>query len=55
MRTVFKVMIAVETEREGSAVRALSKFSFDSGEPVTIVRPGRAVILLAVRTSATAV
>jgi hypothetical protein len=52
---VFNVMIAAEGDRRGAARRALSMSGFDSGEPVTMVRPGRGVRLLEVRTRATAV
>jgi hypothetical protein len=52
---VFNVMIAAEGGREGAALRVLRMSDFESGEPVTIVRPGRGVRLLEVRTRATAV
>ncbi len=39
----------------GAARRALRMSDFDSGEPVTMVRPGRGVRLPEVRTRATAV
>ena len=48
-------MIAAEGIREGAAERALFMSDFDSGEPVTTVRPGRGVRLPEVRTRATAV
>jgi hypothetical protein len=51
---VFNVMIAAEGDR-GAARRALRMSDFDSGEPVTMVRPGRGVRLPEVRTRATAV
>jgi hypothetical protein len=52
---VFNVMIAAEGDRGGAARRALRMSDFDSGEPVTTVRPGRGVRLPEVRTRATAV
>jgi len=52
---VFNVMIAAEGDRGGAARRALRMSDFDSGEPVTMVRPGRGVRLPEVRTRATAV
>jgi hypothetical protein len=48
-------MIAAEGVRKGAAERALCMSGLDSGEPVTMVRPGRGVRLLEVRTRATAV
>jgi hypothetical protein len=52
---VFNVMIAAKGDRGGAARRALRMSDFDSGEPVTMVRPGRGVRLPEVRTRATAV
>lgn len=48
-------MIAAEIVREGAAERVLFMSDFDSGEPVTTVRPERGVRLPDVRTRATAV
>ena len=48
-------MMAAEIDRGGAARRALRMSDFDSGEPVTTVRPGRGVRLPVVRTRATAV
>jgi hypothetical protein len=39
LRTVFNVMIAAEGVREGAAERAFFMSDFDSGDPVTMVRP----------------
>ena len=50
---MFSVMIATEGDRGGAAGRVLRMSDFDSGEPVTTVRPGRGVRLLEVRTRAT--
>ena len=55
LRTVFKVTIAAEGDRGDTARRALRMSYFDSGEPVIVVRPGRAVMLPELRTRATAV
>jgi hypothetical protein len=55
MRTVFNVMIAAKGVREATAERALSMSGFESGDPVTTVRPGRGVRLLEVRMRAAAV
>ena len=52
---MFNVMIAAEGDRGVTARTALRMSDFDSGEPVTIVRPGRGVRLPEVRTRATAV
>jgi hypothetical protein len=52
---VFNVMIAAEGDRGSAARRALRISDFDSGEPVTMVRPGRWVRLPEVCTRATAV
>jgi hypothetical protein len=48
-------MTAAAGDREGAAWRVLRISDFDNGEPVTIVRPGRGVRLLEVRTRATTV
>ena len=55
LRTALRVMMAAEGVREGAAERARRMSGLESGEPVTMVRPGRAVMLLEVRTRATAV
>jgi len=55
LRTELNVKMAAEGDREGAAKRALRISDFDSGEPVTTVRPGRGVRLPEVRTRATAV
>jgi len=48
-------MIAAEGDREDAASRALRMSGFESGEPVTMVSPGRGARLLGFRTRATAV
>lgn len=55
MRTVFSVIIATDGDRAGAARIVLRMSDFDSGEPVTTVRPGREARILEVRTRATAV
>lgn len=48
-------MMAALGDRPGAAVRAVRMSSFERGEPVKIVRPGRGERLPDVRTRATAV
>ena len=52
---MFNVIIAAEDDRGGAARRAPRMSDFDSGDPVTMVMPGRGVRLPEVRTRATAV
>lgn len=55
LRSVFNVIIAAEGGRPGVAERAVRMSSFDSGEPVMMVRPGRGARVPGVRMRAIAV